>query len=656
MDTESLNMDIPTDAQPTDLLAARFSAWRKVIRQINVYLKEVAWVQDEVVRQQTRLGQAVSFPFFDQQGSSSTVGTHNTHSHIFASNDYDDVATIGAMFMSPPSSSVSDLPATLTAYHQKQAAHAAKCAKELSQTIIPRLEDLRHDLVVKIKEIKSLAGDFRNSVAREQAATAKDLKAYNAALDAASREPQLLSGKQDPYLTKQDLDTQLVRQVAEENYLLEAYQNLQSSGRELEQVVVQEVQQALATFGRLMNQQGRTTLDELASPILNGFVAQETGAEWDAFVQRDAGHTLVLPNNPQTRARTAVEIAYPGRDSLVARCVRQGYLERRSKYLKSYSRAWYVLTPSFLHEFKSPDRKKDPHPVMSLSLADCSVSLHNKKKSSAKDQAAQAADADHASSVSHKFVLTTASARASGGAQGNGGGSNHHLHKGGHNWVFRAESRDKLQEWFTSLTTITRLTTPEERARAVFNEPEEEQHLHPQHYHEKLTVMQSPVPSDTSGVTSNDDPRAAQHFVVPGEEQTSGTTGGADDNASVFSYDIEHKTASTFPEDKDFKPVDADIPVEVERKLTMTSHKDEDTVESGIGVARKSSTDEDVKEQVAKRRGSVASNSSRGPPSRKATGSYGTGDDLKPLTVGGGDQPLFFANGLPETTGGKQHH
>ena len=49
---------IPTSAQPTDILAARFSAWRNIIRSILAYLTETASIQDEIVRQQLRLSHA----------------------------------------------------------------------------------------------------------------------------------------------------------------------------------------------------------------------------------------------------------------------------------------------------------------------------------------------------------------------------------------------------------------------------------------------------------------------------------------------------------------------------------------------------------------------------------------------------------------------
>ena len=120
---------------------------------------------------------------------------------------------------------------------------------------------------------------------------------------------------------------------------------------------------------------------------------------------------------------------------------------------------------------------------------------------------------------------------------------------------------------------------------------------------------------------------------------------------------MKKETHSTLPDDKNFKPVNSDTPVHLERRLTQTNHKDELNFEGGIGVARgpDEPADGDHKSAVMRRRSSVASTKSvprRGSTlSRRATGSFGITDDLKPLSSTT-DQPqgLFFAGGLPETT------
>ena len=340
----AINQQIPVDAQPTEVLANRFVAWRKIIKALNHYFGEVASVQAEVVKQNVKLGHAVSFPF---------ANSNEDKNASFRYGGVNDPIE-PEMFLNAGNSSIVDLPGDLLNFHRIQAAAAQRTQKELQQNVIPRLEDLRRDLVIKIKEIKNLRTDFKNAVSKEQASTAKELTHYLNSIDLVTTSPSLLTSKQDPYLTRLSLEKQLGKQVNEENYLLEAFLNLQSSGKELEKVVVQEIQQALAVFGKLMGIQGKNLIESLCDKILNGFVSKDSTFEWDLFIDRCDDNFV----NPNLQLRKVSEVGYPYQDSLVSREIRSGYLERRSKYLKSYSRAWYLLTPSFLHEFKSPDRKR----------------------------------------------------------------------------------------------------------------------------------------------------------------------------------------------------------------------------------------------------------------------------------------------------------
>jgi hypothetical protein len=60
--------------------------------------------------------------------------------------------------------------------------------------------------------------------------------------------------------------------------------------------------------------------------------------EWDAFV--DNNEHFVDPRIP---VRKAERIHYPGKDAPAATEVRSGMLERKTKYLKSYTPGWYNL-------------------------------------------------------------------------------------------------------------------------------------------------------------------------------------------------------------------------------------------------------------------------------------------------------------------------
>ncbi|KAF5096320.1 hypothetical protein D0Z00_002827 [Geotrichum galactomycetum] len=459
----SLDLKIPANGHPTEVLAARFASWRKIIRALNVYFKEYASVQDEVVRHNVRLGHAVSFPFFqfgtadssaaaaaavaasaaaqssndypiEAAASISSEQPQSSPFHLHAPNMHPEDDQTRKMFLPFGSTSIADVPGNIIAFHRAQAATASRTSKELNNNIIPRLEDLRRDLLVKIKEIKNLSSDFKNAVQKEQASTHKELAAYINACEVLNANPALLVPKHDPFLLKYTLNKQITRQVNEENYLLEAFLNIQTSGKELERVVVQEIQQALNVFGRLTGIAAQNIQDLLSNKILGGFVSKEATAEWENFIAHDPNFV-----DPNTKLRNVNELEYTNMHSSLAHDIRSGYLERRSKYLKSYSKAWYVLTPSFLHEFKSNDRRRDPFPVMSLSLNDCQVTYDKKSRSD-----------------SHKFILNAHQSGSSG------------ISGKGHNWVFRAESKEKLEEWFQDLSILSQITSPVERAKKYF--------------------------------------------------------------------------------------------------------------------------------------------------------------------------------------------
>ncbi|RDW41999.1 hypothetical protein B0I73DRAFT_37753 [Yarrowia lipolytica] len=785
---------VPINGNPTEVLANRFSAWRKIIRALLVYFKEAVSVQEEVTRQHVRLGTAVNFPFFangtadmskhtvqkdrealDPQDSNVTdarsVAAKSTAGSLWAggfhqnSTSHEDEA-IRAMFQPYGHGSIADLPGDLIAYHRTQAAHASQLAKELAKNLIPRLDDLRRDLLVKIKEIKGLSSDFKNTYAKEQGLTEQHVASLQQAIKVLTSGGPL-QGKQDPALVRYQLEKQLGRQISEENYLQDAYNNLQNSGKELEKVVVMEIQQALDHFAQL-NSAAATALQQLVDKfVVDGFVAREPAAEWTAFVSTDPNFV-----DTATPSRSIDEIEYPYRGDPLTCELRSGQLERRSKYLKSYSRAFYVLTPSFLHEFKSGDRAKHPVPVMSLALDECQISADSKS-----------------SSGSHKFVLKTKQGDSSRG----------------HNWVFRVESADALQQWMKDIQTLTSIK--DVRARALkFNAPRvapsrqqvnghsnSNQHNHTEvnnavpaninnvdsahnasthsnasnaiptgiatatatataypndtnttiatdpvadsvdnnnplptsadseipalphsaremsgsllasahrkHMEEPQQVFDEPDEFESPSEATKQDPlvdeksnfgydnprnrtiddyEENQHVgevprvqsrqnsrkfsvdqgpALPGLAEIKAAQAAAGADSDVFEYDNENPDAgNTLKTEKDeFVPAHSDLPVHVERRLTMSNHKEDgDAAQNAPRDHTEVGADaHDVIER--QRKYSVSSTGKRGPPSRKATGSYGTTDDLKPLSEAqpaDGKGSLFFANGLPDTTSG----
>lgn len=98
-----------------------------------------------------------------------------------------------------------------------------------------------------------------------------------------------------------------------------------------------EIQKAYNAFASILKREADSaygTIDELRT----GPIAMPKDHEWDRFVEHES-HVV----NPDRPLRRLNHIIYPGKHDPAATEMRGGLLERKSKYLKSYSPGWCVL-------------------------------------------------------------------------------------------------------------------------------------------------------------------------------------------------------------------------------------------------------------------------------------------------------------------------
>lgn len=428
------------DSYPTEQLATRFNAWRSIVKDLVIYFKEYASVQQEIVSQQQRLQQVV--------GTSHELSVGNS-----------DVET-NKIFLPTGNGSIQDIPVMLSKFHNMNITNTNKTLKELNGVIIPKLEELRRDLVVKIKEIKNLQTDFKNNLSHEVTATKQLLIKYEQIMDKATKDSITSSASsikssnhadnssnsysEDPYIMRLKLDKQLKRQLNEEHFLHQAYQNLQNAGSKLESIIVLEVQTYINNFLNLLTAENSSIPEYLVPTLRDGFLAKEANFEWDSYIDRNLPKQASSINS--TLAGTFIDLLIPSRkvsdlkihksESVLNRSIKEGPLERKSKYLKSYSSGFYVLTCEYLHEFKTNDRKKDLTPVMSLSLDSCTVSKHSQD-----------------SSGEFKFVLKSTKSTGL-------------IHRS-HNWLFRCSTYKEMIDWYNEIKNLTNLPTAISRARYI---------------------------------------------------------------------------------------------------------------------------------------------------------------------------------------------
>ncbi|KAM0709949.1 hypothetical protein Q7P35_002311 [Cladosporium inversicolor] len=381
---------VPTHGSPTDILANRFQSWRQLLKSLIAYFREIQNSYDSRAKAVTKVQSAIG---------------GITHPAVMLSND-----------------GLADATRILEDFHRHSLAEANK-SREIENDVISGLSGLRSDLSQKIKEIKSLSGDFKNSVDKEKEATRREVEKLQEALQHADHEDGSATGKNDPYVVRLGVDRAVEKQIDEENYLHRAYLNLEISGRELESIVVGEIQKAYNALAGILKREGDDAYKAVEG-LRSGPISMPKDEEWSAFVTSDPH--FVAPDVPLRRIE---DITYPGRDHPAATEIRAGMLERKSKYLKSYSPGWYVLSPTHLHEFKSADKIYTQPPVMSLSLAEQKLGTHSEVGSS-----------------SSKFMLK---GRQSGG-----------MHKG-HSWVFRAESHETMLAWYQDIQALTEKTGEE---------------------------------------------------------------------------------------------------------------------------------------------------------------------------------------------------
>ena len=169
------------------------TAWRKVLKDLITYFREIQTHYDHKAKNLLKI--------------SNVINNTTAPPAFLASGGIDDALQI------------------LRDYHKSAIAEASK-SKDIENDVILALTGLRSDLSQKIKEIKNLSGDFKNSVDKEMESTRRAVNILQDGLGQSDMDPSQMTGKQDPYLLKLAVDRQVEKQIDEENYLHQVINSL----------------------------------------------------------------------------------------------------------------------------------------------------------------------------------------------------------------------------------------------------------------------------------------------------------------------------------------------------------------------------------------------------------------------------------------------
>lgn len=143
--------------------------------------------------------------------------SYETRSKLFLSASH----VVNSQSMPPAflkSGGLADATEILREFHRQGYTEANKAA-EVEIEVISQLTGLRSDLQKKTKEIKSLSGDFKNTVDKELEDTRKAVRNLEDVLGLVDTDPSATSGKGDPFIMRLNVQRQVEKQIEEENYL-----------------------------------------------------------------------------------------------------------------------------------------------------------------------------------------------------------------------------------------------------------------------------------------------------------------------------------------------------------------------------------------------------------------------------------------------------
>lgn len=421
------NTDEP---RPVDQLIYRFSIWKMIIKQIVFYFKEMCVFKSqtyqgnramlenlEILRRQNsgklkvkanankNLKKSLSSNNLETMNHGDDNGRDGDHltnqnsrsmDNIFESEIQQNIVNrlLQTTFLPPGDNSVLSISSTFFNNHNYLKEKELLTYQHLSNRLIPRLENLKDQLNDTIKQMNSIknSSDFKTkNLKMEIAKTGAILSDYVTSIELLKTgrsksslgttiqlKESEIDPKKDPYILKLKLDLQLKDQLYIEAHLKEIYYDLQFKAVQLEKILYSEIQSCISTYTDLIDSELNAVKDNMILPFKQGFTQNDPTIDWDYFIKNDNKKNFLPVNAKNTlqkvkKVRKNSDIVYPYRNNVVSSCIFSGYLERKSKYLKNYTKFYYVLTINFLHEFRTNDRMKDLHPLQSFSLNDVTV-------------------------------------------------------------------------------------------------------------------------------------------------------------------------------------------------------------------------------------------------------------------------------------------
>ncbi|KAH7867617.1 uncharacterized protein C8R40DRAFT_1064605 [Lentinula edodes] len=406
----------PVSLRPSDILIARFIAWKGVLKQLVLYFRGVAGIQHYSAREMVRLGGVIQVPF---RGDAGFIGGEGGLQEVFYKLREEGIRSVAEEYEG--------------------------FGRTIEGSIVRHLEKLRGEVKMHIKNIQNDTGKLATTVSRERELSTSLISALATSISTYKNTPLALSShpKQDPYISNLAVQRQLRTQVNAENLLQKSLIITQANSASFEEGIVQAIQGAWATYEEWRVRM-TANVERHHAGVAGAFAGLDPTVEWVSLSAR-TDHLL----DPDTPLREPRFIRYPCKDDPCVVGVHEGVLLRKRRYVRRWREARYVLTPAgFLHEFRDDNVDADgvETPVFSLFLPECTLGPPN-----AHDRPGGK------NGGSYKFYIevskdgtgTTKGGTSISSVRRRGGGGG-----GDHAWSFKAKSRDEMMEWWNDIKML----------------------------------------------------------------------------------------------------------------------------------------------------------------------------------------------------------
>lgn len=386
------------DPRPIDQLIYRFTIWKMIIKQIVFYFKEMS-----IFKKQTFLANRAmieTLEVLNKQNSGKLKNKVQASKGLKKSiSSFDDVETnsqfndqtivnklLQSTFLPSGDHSILSISNTFFESHNCLKEKELITFQQLTNKLIPKLENLKDQLnnvIEQISSLKSNQGFKTKNLKVEIAKTGGILSDYlnnielfkngetKTRLGTTIKLSDIKTPK-DPYLLKLKLDLQLKDQIYTEAKLKDMYYDLQKKAVQLEKILYEEIQSCIGTYTDLIDNELNSVKDNLVQPFRDGFLKNSSTMDWDFFIRNDRNKNFLPLTGDEIfkpkQIRKTSDVVYPFRKSSISSCLLSNFLEKKSKYLKNYSKFFYVLTLNYLHEFKSNDRLNEITPLNSFPI------------------------------------------------------------------------------------------------------------------------------------------------------------------------------------------------------------------------------------------------------------------------------------------------